>query len=146
MTPRRLGTTVAALALLTAGCAQSVDVDGATRWRDRADEAARSALLAVGDRVTLAPDDTLSARADTQRCPGRGSDAVVHRVDATLDLASAPPSGLADAVRAAVPSGYDVEVDVQPDRVVLGVVSRCLDLPRIQTIEMALEGRYRVEP
>ncbi|MCX6405996.1 MAG: hypothetical protein NTV28_03645 [Propionibacteriales bacterium] len=146
MTPRQLGTTVAALALLTAGCAQPVDVDGAARWRDRADEAARSALLTVGERVTLAPDDTLSGRADTQRCPGRGSDAVVHRVDATLDLASAPPSGLADAVRASVPSGYDVEVDVQPDRVVLGVVSRCLDLPRIQTIEMALEGRYRVEP
>lgn len=146
MTRRRVGTAVAALALLTAGCAQSVDVDGATRWRDRADEAARSALVAVGDRVTLSPDDTLSGRADTQRCPGRGSDAVVHRVDATLDLASAAPADLADAVRRAVPRGYDVEVEVGPDQVVLGVVSQCLDLPRIQTIEMALEGRYRVEP
>lgn len=146
MTRRRVGGAVAALALLTSGCAQSVDVDGAARWRDRADEAGRDALVAAGQRVTLSPDDTLAGLADTQRCPGRGDHAVLHRVDATLELAAPPPPGLAEAVRAAVPDGYTVEVDVQPDVVTLGVVSGCLDLPPIQSLEMALDGRYRVAP
>lgn len=146
MSPRRVGGAVAALALLTAGCAQSVDVDGAARWRERADQAGRDALAAAGERVTLSPDDTLSGLADTQRCPGRGDEAVLHRVDATLELSAPAPADLADAVRAAVPDDFDVEVDVQRDAVTLGVVSGCLDLPPIQSLEMALDGRYRVEP
>jgi hypothetical protein len=38
-----------------------------------------------------------------------------------------------------------VSVEVEPDRLVLGVVSTCRSVPDIQGVELAFEGRYRVD-
>jgi uncharacterized lipoprotein len=133
------------VAVLLAGCSEGVDVEGADRWRERADEAYRLAAVAAGDRISLAPGDTLAGLADTQRCPGREWDSIRHRVDATLELAAPAPADLAEVVRAAVPRDYEVSVEVEPDRLVLGVVSTCRSVPDIQGVELAFEGRYRVD-
>ncbi len=144
---RRAVVTAVAAAVVLGGCSEGVDVEGADRWRERADEAYRLAAVAAGDRISLAPDDTLAGLADTQRCDPQGDDwtEVRHRVDATFELAAPAPADLADVLRAAVPPEYEVSVDVEPDRVVLGVVGRCRRVPDIQGVELAFEGRYRVD-
>jgi hypothetical protein len=132
-------------AALLAGCSEGVDVDGADRWRERTDDVYRAAALAAADVVTLAPDDTLAGLADTQGCSRERWDSVRHRVDATLELTSPAPADLERVVRAAVPDGYEVSVEVRPDRVLLGVVSACRSVPAIQGVDLAFEGRYRVD-
>ncbi|MCR4514187.1 hypothetical protein [Aeromicrobium sp. 50.2.37] len=150
MTPRRLAGAVGATVLLvtsTSGCTSpDVDVEGVARWQDRTDDAFRSALDAAGSRIALSPDDELAGLADTQRCDPDDLSRVRHRVDATLELAEPAPADLADRVREAVPAEYQVEVEIRPDAVVLGVVSGCIDLPKIQGVDVFLEGRYRVDP
>lgn len=153
MRPRRVGTgrahalagLVVASTLLLGGCTgPDVDVEGVQRWQDAGDEAFRLGLAVAAEELELAPDDDFAGLADTQACGESGRSPVRHRVDATLDLAGAVPDGFADRVRAAVPADYDVTVEMRPDAVVIGVVSGCREMPQIQAVEVALEGRYRV--
>lgn len=137
---------MAALALALGACTgPQVDVEGVQRWQDATDDAFRAGLAAAGEELVLSADDELAGLADTQGCGREARAPVRHRVDATLELAAPAPADLAERVRAAVPARYDVRVEVRPDAVVLGVVSGCREMPDIQAIDEALEGRYRVD-
>lgn len=149
MTAPRLGLAAGAavVALVASGCASpEIDVEGVARWQERGDDAFRAALAVAGEEISLSPDDELAGLADTQRCDPDDLRRVRHRVDATLELGAPAPADLAERLREAVPDGYEVELESRPDAVVIGVVSGCIDVPKIQGVEVFLEGRYRVDP
>jgi hypothetical protein len=144
-------------------CGPAPDRVGPNRDRLQTDDLARAVLAATAEALRV-PEDDVSGLADARRCDDRAT--ARHQVDASFDV---PVTNRAvardDLVRAfssaGVPfeestddAGFPVltgtesrssyEVVIGPEEQVVTVRSECLDVGRVQAVEVGFAERYRV--
>ena len=153
---------VAALAL--AACGPAPDRVNPERARLATDDLARTMLVATGAALRL-PGDDLRGGADARRCEDHAT--ARHQVDATFDVelrnvavttddlvrelrragleTERSSDGDRRVVSGSVGSGT-YELAVGSDEQTLTVRSECLDVGRVQAVEISFAERYSVRP
>ncbi len=150
--------------MLLAACGPAPDRVNPERDRLATDDVARTVLVETGD-VLGVPSDEQSALADAQRCPDRHF--ARHHVEADFEQpVDDVESAATELVRQLEAAGLDPQridedgavaltgeqdrvtwsVNLAPDAQDLLVQSVCLDVGRVQAVEISFAERYRVRP
>ncbi|MGJ9412612.1 hypothetical protein ACHAAC_07860 [Aeromicrobium sp. CF4.19] len=160
----RTATLVATVCVALVACGPAPDRVNPERYRLTTDDLARSVLEATGDALRL-PTSELRGVADARRCEDRTT--ARHQVDSTFDAAVGNTAATTDSlVRALRAEGLDTtladsddgrvvsgsngpstyEVVIGPSEQTVSVRSSCLEVGKLQAVEISFAERYSVRP